>query len=116
MHKIVPYVDYKQWLKCLNTQLNEPTNQNLIKVPKVGELMNKKALLNFGDQCNKQLNVLSLPAYLVNIKFKKITQIKIITATCYLDVCLLSILYAEEDVKTHFNYRVAALQKKHKQY
>ena len=30
MHKIIPFVDYKYWLKCLDTQLNNPTNQNLI--------------------------------------------------------------------------------------
>ena len=33
--KITRSVNYNQWLKSLNTQLNEPTNQNLIKVPKV---------------------------------------------------------------------------------
>ena len=39
-----------QWLKRLNTQLNEPTNQYSIKVPKVVEQPNKKSLLqNFGD-------------------------------------------------------------------
>ena len=30
-----PSVDYYYWLKRLDTQLNEPTNQNLIKVAKV---------------------------------------------------------------------------------
>ena len=35
-----------------------PTNQNSIKVPKVVKPMNKKTLLkDFGDKCNKQLNV-----------------------------------------------------------
>ena len=28
-------VDYNSWLKGLDTQLNKPTNQNLLKVPKV---------------------------------------------------------------------------------
>ena len=32
IYKITPYVDYNLWLKRLDTQLKEPTNQ---KVPKV---------------------------------------------------------------------------------
>ena len=28
INKIIPSVDYKYWLKRLNTQLNNPTNQN----------------------------------------------------------------------------------------
>ena len=27
-HKIIPSVDYNYWLKRLDTQLNEPANQN----------------------------------------------------------------------------------------
>ena len=42
IHKINPYVDYNQQLKRLDTQLNEPTNQNLLKVPKVVEPTIKK--------------------------------------------------------------------------
>ena len=57
-------VDYNQWLKRLETELNETTNQNSIKLPKVVEPTNKKTLLyNFGDQCNKQPNIPSLSAY-----------------------------------------------------
>ena len=41
---ITPYVDYNKWQKRLDTQLNEPSNQNLIKVPKVVKSMNKKTL------------------------------------------------------------------------
>ena len=37
---------YKKWLKCLDTQLNKPTNQNAIKVPIVGKLGNKKPALS----------------------------------------------------------------------
>ena len=33
--QIYPNVDYNQWLKQFDTQLNESTNQNLIKVFKV---------------------------------------------------------------------------------
>ena len=38
-------VDYNWWLKRLNNQLNEPTNQNSIKVSKIVKPMNKKTLL-----------------------------------------------------------------------
>ena len=34
-------VDYKQWLKRLGTQLNKPTNQSSIRVPKVVKPTNK---------------------------------------------------------------------------
>ena len=34
-HKITPSVDYNQWLKRLDTKLNEPINQNSFEVPKV---------------------------------------------------------------------------------
>ena len=42
--QITPSLDYNLWLKCLDTQLYEQTNQNIIKFPKVVEPMNKKAL------------------------------------------------------------------------
>ena len=38
--KIIPSVN--KWLKCLDTQLKEPTNQNTIKVLKVIQPTNKK--------------------------------------------------------------------------
>jgi len=44
IHKIAPSVDYNWWLKCLDTQLNESTNQNGIKVPKVVKQTNRKTL------------------------------------------------------------------------
>ena len=45
----------------LDTHLNEPTNQNSIKVPEVVKPTNNKTLLKyFGDQCNKQPIVLPL--------------------------------------------------------
>ena len=40
--QITPSVDYNQWLKGLDTQLNKPTNQNPLKVPKVVKSTNKK--------------------------------------------------------------------------
>ena len=42
--QIIPSVDYYQWLKRLDTQPNEPRNQNLIKIPKVINITNKKTL------------------------------------------------------------------------
>ena len=40
IYKITPFVDYIFWLKRLDTQLNESTNQNSIKVPNVVESTN----------------------------------------------------------------------------
>ena len=31
IYKITPSVDYNKWLKRMDTQLDEPTNKNLIK-------------------------------------------------------------------------------------
>ena len=45
MHKITHSVDFNEWLKCLDSKLNEQTNQNSIKVPKVVKPLNKKMLL-----------------------------------------------------------------------
>ena len=44
IHKIIHSVDYNLWLKCLDTQHNEPPHQNSIKVPKVVKPTNKKTL------------------------------------------------------------------------
>ena len=46
IHNNYPSIDYNKWLKRLNdTQLNEQTNKNSSKVPKVVKLTNKKTLL-----------------------------------------------------------------------
>ena len=45
IHKIAPAVEYNYYLNRLDTQINEPTNQNLILVPKVVKSKNKKTLL-----------------------------------------------------------------------
>ena len=37
-------VNNNWWMKCLDTQLNEPTNQNSKKVPKVLKPTNKETL------------------------------------------------------------------------
>ncbi len=61
IHKITPSVDYNQQSKRLDTQLDKPTNQNSVKVPKVVMPKNKKTLLQiFVDQCNKQPIIPSL--------------------------------------------------------
>ena len=46
IHTITPSIDYNWWLKRLDTQLVEPTNQNLFKVYKI---IKKTFLKNFGD-------------------------------------------------------------------
>ncbi len=42
IYKITPSVDFNYWLKRVDTQFNEPTNKNSIKVPKFVKIMNKK--------------------------------------------------------------------------
>ena len=49
-------------LKCFDTQPNEQTNKNLIKVPKVFEPINIKMILKLG-LVYEYLNVPSLPAF-----------------------------------------------------
>ena len=44
INKFKSLLDNNYWLKLLDPQLNEPTNQNSIKVPKVVKPMNKKTL------------------------------------------------------------------------
>ena len=40
IHKIPSIVGYNYWLKRIDTQLNELTNQNSVKVPEVVKLTN----------------------------------------------------------------------------
>ena len=42
IHKIIVSVDYNKWLKGLDTELNEPTNQ---LVPKIVKPTNKTLLI-----------------------------------------------------------------------
>ena len=44
IRKINSFVDYNKWLKLWDTQLNEPINQNAIKVFKVLNPKNKSTL------------------------------------------------------------------------
>ena len=56
-------IDYNKWLKYLDTQLNESTNKNIMKVPKLVEATNKALLKKFEDLCNKQPNILFIYPY-----------------------------------------------------
>ena len=42
IHKITPSLDYNQWLKRMDIQLNELTNQNLLKSPKLWKRIEKR--------------------------------------------------------------------------
>ena len=44
-YEITTFVDNRQFFKRLDTQLNEPTNPNSLKVPKIVRPTNKKTLL-----------------------------------------------------------------------
>ena len=55
LHNITPSQDYHYW-NIWTPQLNEPTNQTLIKVSKVVKPMNKKILL-----CNLGTRLMSNP-------------------------------------------------------
>ena len=44
IHKVTPSLEYNYWLNHLDTQLNEPSNQNSFKVAKVVKPTNKKHL------------------------------------------------------------------------
>ena len=45
-----PFCRLQLWLKRLDTQLNEPTNKNSLKVPKLVDSMSKKTLIyDFGN-------------------------------------------------------------------
>ena len=53
-----PYCRLQLVVKRQDTQIDEPTNQNLMKVLNVVKPTNKKTLLlKIGDQCNKLPNV-----------------------------------------------------------
>ena len=47
INKITSTVDYNVWLKRLGTELNEPTNLNFHKIPKVVKPTNNKTLLKY---------------------------------------------------------------------
>ena len=42
IHNITPYVDYNEWLKRLDTHLDETTNKNSVKVQKFVKPTNMK--------------------------------------------------------------------------
>ena len=51
-----PSEDYNYWLKRFDAQVNESTNQNTIKSPKLfSQRIEKESVIkNYGDYCNKQ--------------------------------------------------------------
>ena len=64
IYKITPCVDQIYWLKSFYTQLNKSTNPNSLKVTKIAKPTNKNIFFtNFGDLCNKQPIVPSLPEF-----------------------------------------------------
>ena len=64
IYKFSPLVDNIQWLKRLYTQLNEPTNQNALIVPKVAKSTNKKTL--WTSAINSPMSPPSLGHWTVN--------------------------------------------------
>ena len=44
-----PFLDYNKWLKRLDIQLNEITNQNSIKVPKAIKPTNKNIIIKLWE-------------------------------------------------------------------
>ena len=64
-HKVIHSVDNNQCLKPLDTQLNESTNHNLIKVPKV-DWSEENVILNFGDYCPNNVSLFWLNNFGVN--------------------------------------------------
>ena len=63
IHRITPSADYNQWLKRLDSQLNKPPNQNIMKGPKVMKLTNEKTIFKktFGTSVIKSSIVPFLP-------------------------------------------------------
>ena len=59
INKVTFSEDYNKWLKRLVTQLNEPTNQNLIKVPKVVKPTNEKKVSK--RLCGKKYQITQYP-------------------------------------------------------
>ena len=70
IHKITPSADYNKWLKRLDTQSNEPTNQNSKEVPKVVHPMYKKRY--YKTLGTSVMNSPMSPSSLGNIKTAKI--------------------------------------------
>ena len=75
INKITLSVNYNWWLKRLDTKLNEPTNQNSIKVPKIVNQTNRKRYhLTLGTSVMN--SPMSLPTQKVNtfhVQEQKIT-------------------------------------------
>ena len=67
--KITPSVDLNQWLKRLETQFNEPTNQNSIKF--VEPTNNKTSSKKLGTSIiNSPISLSEINVFLTNYKSK----------------------------------------------
>ena len=65
IHKIIPSVDFNEWLKHVDTQLNEPTNQNSIKALKLLiQRIRKRYILTLGTSV---INSVMSPPSLMNL-------------------------------------------------
>ena len=65
IHKIIHSLDYNLWFKYLDTQLNNPTNQNSIKFPKcVKQRLRKRYYITFGTSV---INSPVSPPSLINL-------------------------------------------------
>ena len=64
--KIPSSIDYNFWLKRFNTQLNESSNQSLLKVSKVVNTMKKKTLLKTLGTSVIKLNSQLFPSFLIS--------------------------------------------------
>ena len=83
--KIIPPVDYNSRLKRFDTQLNEPTNQNSIKVSEVFKSNNK--------QFNKQPNVSYHPASVCIFLFCSSLHFNIDKGLCFVLNILLKLAH-----------------------
>ena len=117
-------IQFKQWMKCLDTELHVPSNRNSKIVPKVDKPTNKKTLYKtLGNQYNKQPNVPFLPElycklrhnfptnYFLAILFKKIVilfyflycDIKILNFTPQRDFsCFLNMYYDNLNIQVNY--------------
>ena len=98
IHKITLYVDFNLWLKCLDTQLNEPTNQYSVKVSKLGKQTNRKThYKTLGTSFNWLKNLLlgNKPLLWISILTNK-TLISLPHPTilaCFLHTCYFLVFY-----------------------
>ena len=75
IHKIIPFIDYNKWSQRLKTQLNEPTNHNLMKAARLlSYRIRKRYYKTLGTSVIYSL--MSLHTAVGSLKIKIIYQIK----------------------------------------